>query len=200
MLVIPEHNVILILPPRTGSTSLVKAVRDKNPNAFLIYRHAEADAVPPGYEKMRVMGFVRHPLARMWSLFKFFSMLDVMASAKWAQGDVLRLGESVQGRSFEDWLLHNEELFLPEGTGNAGLYQKHYIPETRKSQEVYLRPDLGTEVLNFSALPVWMERWGLDITYVNHSPKTPMPAVSGAVELHLAEYMGWEYQLGLEIL
>lgn len=200
MLVIPEHQTIVILPPRTGSSSIHEAVAAVSPGAFMLYRHAEADAIPPGYDGYRVTGFVRHPLARMWSLYKFCATLDPRTSATWAQEEVLRLAESVQGRNFDDWLLNNVELFLPAHTGHPGLYQTHYMPETRKSQHFYLRPDLGTEIVPFSELAHWMESCGLPVVHTNDSPRLPIPPNSPAIELHLAKYMSWELSLGLEVL
>lgn len=199
MLIIPEHKTILILPPRTGSSTLHTAVAACCPRAFMLYRHAEACAIPPGYESYRVTGFVRHPLARMWSLYKFCAILDPRTSPTWTRDEVLRIAESVQGRTFEDWLLNNTELFLPQGHPHPQLYQNLYIPETRKSQALYLRPDLGTEIVPFSELDVWLDFVGLPAMHENASPPRPIPPTTPAIEKHLAAYMGWELSLGLEV-
>lgn len=201
MLIIPEHNTILIFPPRTGSTTLHHAIRAAYPLSFLLYRHAERDAIPPGFEGFRVAGFVRHPLARMWSLYKFLCQLDPAGSASWAQASVMTLLESVQGKTFEDWLLHNEELFLPMLSGHPGLYQRHYMPETAKSQWLYLRPDLGTDILNFADLPGWMESMGLSPLHSNKTTKRlALPALSKNVLKHLEAHMSWELELNLELV
>jgi hypothetical protein len=200
MLVIPEHKTILILPPRTGSSTLHNAVAACCPRAFMLYRHAEVDAIPPGYEGYRVTGFVRHPLARMWSLYKYCATLDARHSASWVQADVLRVVESVQQfKGFEDWLLNCTEHLLPSGNPHPQLYQLHRIPENRKSQAIYLRPDLGTEIVPFSDLDEWMDFVGLPALHKNASPPRPIPPTTPAIEKHLAAYMGWELSLGLEV-
>lgn len=201
MLIIPERNAIFILPPRTGSTSLHYAIRDVYPLSMLLYRHAERDAVPPGFESFKVFGFVRHPLARMWSLYKFLCQLDPLKSADWAQGQVMTLLESVQGKTFETWLLQNEELFLPAASGHPGLYQRHYMPETAKSQWLYLRPDLGTEILPFSDLTNWMEHMGLPPRHLNQTTKrVAFPALTKNVRKHLEAHMSWELDMNLELV
>lgn len=200
MLFVPEKNVIFILPPRTGSTSIHNAVREAYPHSFLLYRHAERDAIPPGFEDMKVIGFVRHPLARMWSLYKFLCQLDPLTSAAWAQEEVMRLLESVQGKTFEDWLLHNEELFLPEHSGHPGLYQRHYMPETTKSQWHYLRPDLGTTIFHFTDLPGLMEEFGLPVMHLNKTTqRVKLPPLTKTIQKHLEAFHGWELELGLEL-
>lgn len=201
MLIVPEHNIIFIFPPRTGSTSLLNAIREVCPLSMLLYRHAERDAVPPGFESFRVAGFVRHPLTRMWSLYKFLCQLDPLTSATWAQEEVMRLLESVQGKTFEDWLLHNEELFLPPLTGHPGLFQRHYMPETTKSQWHYLRPDMGTDILLFSDLHNWMEAIGLPPMRLNKTTaRLTMPELSKNVRNHLETHMSWELEMNLELI
>lgn len=200
MLIVPEKKAILIFPPRTGSSTLHNAILQACPTSFMLYRHAERDCIPPGYESYQVFGFVRHPLARMWSLYKFLCGLDPLASATWAQEEVMRLLESVQHRTFEDWLLFNREPFLPADSGHPGLYQKHHMPETMKSQAWYLRPDLGTEIILFQRLPDWMETHGLPPLHLNASAHRPIPPVSDKVELHLVAHMGWELGLGLDLV
>lgn len=199
MLVIPDKSTIFILPPRTGSSTLVNSIMQAIPHSFLLYRHAEADAIPPGYETFQVMGFVRHPLARMWSLYKFLCCLDPLRSERWAQNEVMRLLESVQGKTFEEWVLTNEEPFLPENSGHPGLYQKHYQPETHKSQAVYLRPDLGTVILPFAQLGSWMENQGLPALHENNTTsKLPMPEMTKALNEHFNRCMEWELAMSLE--
>jgi hypothetical protein len=199
MLIVPEHNAIFIFPPRTGSTTLHYAIRDVCPLSILLYRHAERDAIPPGFEAFKVFGFVRHPLARMWSLYKFLCQLDPEKSATWAQGQVMTLLESVQGKTFETWLLHNEELFLPAMTGHPGLYQRHYMPETTKSQWHYLRPDLGTEILPFADLANWMQHLGIPATHLNKTThRLAMPELTKNISKHLEAHMLWELEMNLE--
>lgn len=199
MLIVPEKHTIFILPPRTGSSSLHTAVRQTFPQSFMLYRHAERPAIPAGYESYRVLGFVRHPLARMWSLYKFLCCLDPATSATWVQTHLVETVEHVQKfKGFEDWLLHNDRPFLPKGIGHPGLYQQVYDPENGKSQWDYLRPDLGTEVLHFQDLRGWMEHWGLPAVHLNGTQRTYLPTLSRKGERHLEQFMEWELSLGLE--
>lgn len=201
MLIIPEKRAIIILPPRTGSSTIHNAVREACPFSFMLYRHAERDAIPPGFEDFHVFGFVREPLARMWSLYKFLCILDPLTSATWAQEEVMRLLESVQGKTFEEWLLTNEEPFLPAGTGHPGLYQLHYKPETHKSQYEYLRPDLGTAVLPYSHLGEWLRHHQLPELHENKTTDTlKMPAMTPAIAKHLEQFMEWELAMNLEVI
>lgn len=200
MLIVPEKKAILIFPPRTGSSTLHNAILQACPTSFMLYRHAEAEAIPPGYESYQVFGFVRHPLARMWSLYKFLCGLDPLASAAWAREEVMRLLESVQNTTFEDWLLYNREPFLPTGTGHPGLYQVYTGSETERSQWSYLRPDTGTTVIPFQFLASWMEDHQLPPLHLNASARRPIPPVSDKVELHIAAHMGWELGLGLDVV
>lgn len=200
MLVIPERETIFILPPRTGSSSLHNAVREQYPLAFILYRHAEREAIPTGYERYRVAGFVRHPLARMWSLYKFLCCLDpAKLGGHWAQEEVLLHVESIQRfKGFEHWLCNNERMFLPANTGNPQLYQRFYIPETRKSQKLYLCPELGTEILHFPDYAGWQEHMGLRPLRNNATRRDKPPAIGREAQDHLEHFMAWENELGLE--
>lgn len=203
MLIVPELHAIFILPPRTGSDTLCLELMRMYPNAFLLYRHGEADMVPRGYENWRKVGFVRHPLARLWSLYKYCAILadrdNVIDELK---AEVDRVAKSVQDKSFEEWVLTNEELFLPADSGLPLLTQNHHVPETRKSQEIYLRPDLGTVILRFQDLAEHMAAWGLDTTKHNGaSPKVPCPPITKKLKKHLKKYFAWDMAFpDLEVL
>lgn len=203
MLIVPELKVIFILPPRTGSDTLCIELMRMYPAAFLPYRHGEADLVPEGYEAWRKVGFVRHPLARLWSLYKYCAILadreNVLEELK---TEVARVAQSVQGKSFEQWVLTNEELFLPKDTGIPLFHQRHYIPETRKSQEVYLRPDLGTVILKFQDLPEHMRAWGLDPSKKNGATPSPsVPVMGKKLKKHMLKFFPWDMAFpDLEVL
>lgn len=194
MLIVPELHAVFILPPRTGSDSLCLEIMRMYPSAFPLYRHAEAELVPAGYEHWRQVGFVRHPWARLWSLYKYCAVLadrvDVLPEL---QPEVDRVAKSVAGKSFEQWVLTNDELFVPKGSGIPLFTQAHYIPENRKSQEMYLRPDLGTVILKFQDLPKHMEAWGLDPSKRNGAtPATTIPPMSKKAKKHMLKYFGWD--------
>ena len=71
MIIIPEKELVLITPPRTGSTSLSDQIAQKYPMSFRPYRHMEADGVPFGYDRWRRVGVFREPVARLWSVYHY---------------------------------------------------------------------------------------------------------------------------------
>jgi hypothetical protein len=201
MLIVPELQAVFVFPPRTGSDSLCVQLMAKFPNAFLLYRHMEADGLPAGYDAWRRVGFVRHPLARLWSLFKYCSVMGDLDAHPALESEIQRIVASVQGKSFEQWVLTNEQPFLPKDSGIPVLHQLHNIPENRKSLEMYLRPDLGTVILKFQDLAQHMEAWGLDPSRRNGAtPAMPLPKPSKKLKKHLEKYFGWELAMNLEVV
>lgn len=201
MLIIPELHAVFIFPPRTGSDTLCVELMRAHPNAFLPYRHMEADGLPVGYDSWRRVGFVRHPLARLWSLFKYCSILSDQECVAELAPQVRRVVESVAGKSFEQWLVKNEEPFLPLDSGIPLLTQLHPKAETRKSQWEYLRPDLGTVILKFQDLPTHMAAWGLDATKRNgHTPQPEVPKVGKRAMKHLRHHFAWDFDQDCAVL
>ena len=200
MLFLPEINTIFILPPRTGSSTLARQAAAIFPRSFLLYRHMEADGVPVGYESWRKVGFVRHPLSRLWSLYKYCSSNESFQLLKKVIPDeVERVTKSVKGKTFEQWVLTNEETFLPKAPTMPYLYQLHHEPETRKSLHEYLRPDLGTMVLKFQDIKKHFEGLGLNPQSVDAgTPQLPLPKMTPALRKHFKKYFEWELSLGLE--
>ena len=194
MLVIPETNTVFLFPPRTGSESLLESLHAAYPLSYLLYRHAEADAIPPGYENWRKIGFVRHPYMRLWSLYKLISTLPEKPAAAVLEAEMKRLLASVEKHTFEDWVLYNEELFISAEPPMPLLYQKHHIPETRKSQETTLRPDLGTVILKFQDLTKHMASWKLPECRINASPPIELPKMSKAIKAHMKKYFVWDME------
>lgn len=202
MLIVPEIRAIFLFPPRTGSDTLCIELMRMHPAAFLLYRHGEADLVPPGYESWRKVGFVRHPLARLWSVFKRAATLSDMDVPSEYQAERDRVAKSIEGKSFEQWVLTNDELFLPIGTGVPTFHQAHPLPETIKSQWITLRPDLGTVILKFQDLPKHMQDWGLDHSKRNGAtPQIPVPKMTNKLKKHMLKHFAWDMSLtDLEVL
>lgn len=194
MIIIPEIQTVVLLVPRTGSGSTYKAVLAKYPQAMLIYRHMEADGVPAGYDQWARAGVVRHPVERLWSLYKF------MRSMK---GDhdpayIAAMRRSVD-RPFEDWLLNNEVPFTtPYDSAHRGRYWpqftvRHPLPENRKSQRMYLRPDLGTELYNFDHLDQWERRLGVRLGLKNATDDTRYPVLSSEASSYVEQTFAWDF-------
>lgn len=205
MLIVPEIQTVVILVPRTGSGTLRNALLAKYPKAMMLYRHMEADGVPLGYDRWRRLGVVRQPIERLWSLYKYCSLIGGEAdpvSGRFRQGYVQSLRESVEHLSFNQWLEHNELPFThPYETGGAGFYpvynQLHSYPENRKSQFIYLRPDLGTEVFRFDRLPGLFADLGLEppVEREHETERLDHPRLSLANEKLLRNVMGWDFQV-----
>lgn len=152
MIIIPEIETVVILVPRTGTTALKKAVKDRYPESMLLYRHMEADGIPRGYERWRKVGVIREPTDRLISLYKYLKTFD--GKGKHALEYVNKMNRSVD-MPFDRWLIENEIVFTSpyDSSGRSKYYPfytvMHPLPENRKSQLMYLRPDLGTIIYRY---------------------------------------------------
>lgn len=195
MLLIPELQMVLILVPRTGSGSLRRAIVEAYPRAMLVYRHMEADGVPAGYDRWRKVGFVRDPVDRLWSLYKFLRSFG--GDHDQAYVDSMRNSVSC---SFDTWLQHNQTVFTsPYDSAGLGRYfapftVRHPLPENRKSQFVYLRPDLGTEVRPYESVGAFAAELGLTLGSQNATQAEAVPPISPASLDHCRRFMAWDYE------
>ena len=195
MIIIPEIETVLILVPRTGSGALRRAVAERYPQSMLLYRHMEADGIPAGYDRWRKIGVARDPLDRLWSLYKFLKKFD----GQHAQAYIDAMRASVD-RPFEDWLLNNEVVFTSPYDRNwsCKLFYpqftvRHPMPENRKSQFLYLRPDLGTQVYPYELVPELAKRLDLQMGRVNVTGKTEAPQLSEATWDYLKTVFSWDF-------
>lgn len=196
MILIPEIQKVLISPPRTGSTSLRHAIQSRYPGAITLYRHMEADGIPHGYDRWERVGIVRDPVERLWSLYKFCrDNLDGHGTHEWRETQ--RRGVD---RPFHEWVVGNETVFTsPYPTGRIGDFHAHYstlhaMPETRKSQFITVRPDLGTRVVQFSRINDLIREWDMPPVMMNGSSPEPMPpeAFDPAVQDHIERFFSWD--------
>jgi hypothetical protein len=204
LLIVPELHAIFIMPPRTGSDSLCIELMKAHPNAFLLYRHGEAELIPPGYTNWKAVGFVRHPLARLWSIYKYCAIVGSIAEdnvAEALKAEIKLIRDSVEGKSFEQWVLTNDVPLIPAATKIPFLYQADHTPENRRSQAQYLRPDLDTVILKFQDLRTHMAAWGLNPeTHSNASPHPEVPKPTRKLTRWMKKHMPWELGLGLELV
>jgi hypothetical protein len=198
MIIIPEIWTVLILVPRTGTGSLRRAVAARYPSSMLVYRHMEADGVPLGYDRWRKVGVVRNPIARLWSLYKFLANFDGPHDPAYID----RMRESV-AHPFPDWIVENETVFTsPYDRAGLGRYFPHYtvrhsLPETQKSQFLYLRPDLGTEVWQYDSLPLLWANLGLARQCAaedrhNCTAQAEMPVLHPSAQSHIERFFAWD--------
>ncbi|MEM8553007.1 MAG: hypothetical protein AAGF45_11560 [Pseudomonadota bacterium] len=196
MILVPDLSTVVILTPRTGSGSLRRAILAKYPNAMQIYRHMEADGVPAGYDTWRKVGVVRHPVERLWSLFNFLKTLDGPHDPAF----IAAMRQSVR-RDFSDWLLNNEVVFTsPYDRTTRGRFfpaycVRHPVPENRKSQAMYIRPDLGTKWWPFSRVGDLARELGvvLDERH-NQTNCHPVPLLTPDASDYVARVHAWDFR------
>ncbi|WQO65023.1 hypothetical protein U8C40_18295 [Sinorhizobium medicae] len=194
MILVPELETVIILVPRTGSGSLRRAIAEKYPRSTLVYRHMETDGVPAGYDRWRKVGVVRHPIARLWSLYKFLRNFDGDHDPSYI--DAMRKSVSM---SFSDWIIENRVPFTtPYDSAGHGRFWpqytvRHPLPENRKSQFMYLRPDLGTEILQFSDMAAIEHRFGINLRRHNETRKAPLPDLTLTALEHCHQYFRWDF-------
>lgn len=199
MIIVPEIETVVILVPRTGSASLRRALLAKYPQAMQLYRHMEADGVPAGYDRWPKVGVVREPTERLWSLYKF---LRDYAPERAVQGDAYAQAQRRSAeRPFDEWITDNQTVFTnPYDTAGSlrfypGFSVRHSIPETRKSQYIYLRPDLGTWVYDFSELQEVEKRLGVTLDRFNRTPGECIPSLSARAQSHIKQFFEWDLEV-----
>lgn len=196
MILIPEIKTVVILVPRTGSGSIRRAIAEAYPHSMLVYRHMEADGVPLGYDRWRRLGVVRRPVERLWSCYKF---LRAFGGDQHDPAYVAAMRRSAD-RPFEDWIVNNETVFTSpydsagQGRFFPGYTVRHPLPENRKSQFVYLRPDLGTSVFPYEGLSVVADLLGVKLGRTNSTACDAPPELGGEARDHVARFFAWDLE------
>jgi hypothetical protein len=136
---------------------------------------------------------LRHPVERLWSLYKFCKTID--------RGSVRYQEEMLASvdMPFDDWLITNQMRFTDPYNADGGLdfypiYNvRHALPETRKSQYLYLRPDLGTEIWPFELKDRLAEALDVKLDHHNSTDGAPCPALSTPAMAHIGRYFSWDH-------
>lgn len=199
MLIIPEIETVVILPPRTGTGSLYRAVLDAYPLAFMPYRHMEADGVPFGYDRWRRIGVLRHPVSRLFSLFNYLQTFGDDHQAHGHMENYYRSRkDSVIGKTFQQWVLTNDLPFSvhvdDRGIIRPLFMQNHMMAENKKSQYYYLRPDLGVEIIPYTRDGSAISReLGIEVGHTNNvTGSGGSPIYTAALQDHLEMFHGWD--------
>jgi hypothetical protein len=161
-----------------------------------IYRHMEADGVPLGYDRWQKVGIVRNPLDRLWSLYKFLQDFDGPHEPTYMQ----KMRDSVKC-SFSHYILHNDVVFTsPYPRDRTSSFYPHYsvrhaLPENRKSQFLYLRPDLGTQIYRYDRLPDFLDRLGINLQLeTNRTETSPAPEISDDAQEYMRSVFAWDFK------
>lgn len=196
MIIIPEITTVVLCCPRTSSTSLKDAILERYSEAFLLYRHMEANQIPAGYDCWDKIGIVRKPLERLWSLYKYIiartNDADDRHHPEW------RVTNQIQpDLGFSDWILTNQSIFTLAHLVDE-IYAKYTtsvpLPETRKSQWHTLRPDLGTRILKFPATDAIEKILDIKMDHKNGTNSHDIPPISEEAQEHMKKYFKWELQ------
>lgn len=199
MILIPEIETVVILVPRTGSKALRLAIEARYPRSMRIYRHMEADGVPAGYDRWQRVGVVRDPVDRLWSLYRYLKWMGGRADGlgKWEPAYVERQRQSA-ALPFDRWLIENQTVFTsPYDSAQGdrfypGFTVRHALPENRKSQFIYLRPDLGTKVWRYSDLAQLHASLDIQPGRENCNAAEPIPTLSEEAERHIHRFFAWD--------
>jgi hypothetical protein len=197
-------ETVVILTPRTGTKSLKRAVKERHPSSILLYRHMEADGVPHEYDRWQKVGVVRDPVDRLWSLYKYLQTMGLDFCRNHDVAYTSKMRESV-AMPFQDWLLQNEVVFAsPYDSAGFGRFFaayscRHPIPENRKSQYFYLRPDLGTKIFHYedtAALYEFLDLHAFDGRAVlNKTADTRPPMLSEEGRAYVSRVFSWDLKM-----
>lgn len=189
MIIIPERELVIITPPRTGSTSLMASVLERYPWSFAPYKHMEAGGIPFGYKQWRTACVVREPLDRLWSVYKYCEA-QVRKPGNWSK----QMAEAAV-IGFEEWLLYNRNVFvgnhmavMPD-TLTPRYHCMYPMPENVKSQEVYAGQ---AEIWHFTDMLSIFAELDLKWREVNASKDRSPPPWTDAIEQHINRYFAWD--------
>lgn len=184
MLIIPELKKVVITPPRSGSTALRAAVKQKYEHASSPFRHGEVAMMQhvPGLvsrflrEEWSIIYMLRHPTQRLISLWRYMHDVSYTRNARAPKEWVDRVRNDAN-RPFNDWVQNSTELFnessaLPNDGSPESNYCTHFqVPAARKSAKEFLAtaPMRSVQLLRFADHAEYMAVLGVDIRHVTEA-------------------------------
>jgi hypothetical protein len=184
MLIIPERRAVVITPPRTGSTALRKAVLAAYPRAFSPYRHMEATGIPYGYERWARYGIIRHPIERLWSLFKFMQVTN-SGTEEWRARQ-----REESARDFEQWLMNPWFCFCDSGV--RGEWGSDFDATYAIHNAIPDQPVTGAEIIRMEDNLI-EDILEVRLTVENGTRLAPIPSISGTGQAVLRQRFGWDF-------
>jgi len=196
MLIIKELKTVVICTPRTASTSLRSIVMKKYPETLHPHFHMEADGIPEEYKNYRKIGIVRNPIDRLFSLYKFSAQF----SGDFGEGFIKYrhdINKSVEDKTFSEWIVENDFVFNQPydsfGTLIEEFNVKNILPETVKSQYLFLRPDLGTEIIKYEEINKLEEILNIKLPHLNGTRQDiKQTELTLSAKAHIEKYMDWD--------
>lgn len=194
MIIIPELQKIFICVPKNASTSISKAILNKYPKAFLVARHLEACGVPDDFLHYQKYGIVREPVERLFSLYKFSKSYKKSNFFPSCYVEDMRKNYI---NDFSSFILNNNFIFNNPYDSNGIFHPRykinHIMPETTKSQYIFLRPDLGTIIYKYSDFKELLDIFKIkDLENIYETEKIPLPELSLPAKEHIEEYFKWD--------
>ncbi len=180
MFVIPELRKVVVMPPRSGSTSLRRALAAKYDFGWSPYRHAEVSMlkfvrqIHPAVDDYGIVYILRDPMDRMISLWRYMQSVNRERNSRAPEEWINRVRTDAS-RPFQDWLLNSTELFNESAAHPLdGSPQSHYctawnVPAAQKDARWFLRgaQPSSVEICRFGDTRDYQKilglRWDVDI-------------------------------------
>ncbi len=191
MIVIKDNKTILLLVPKTGTTSLLSALQASDYRIKMLYRHRGAAGIDKKFRSYRVIGIARPPVERLWSIYKFVTHGVYLGNtlANWNEKD----HKGNPRKTFNEWILKGKSKLT---TGDPAALQDNI-----NSQFKFLRPDLGTEIYRFDEIDKLAEELGIGpLPKMNRTQDLEMPPLSEEAKAHIREHFAWDLEFFGETL
>jgi hypothetical protein len=114
------------------------------------------------------------------------------------RAEMKRVREVIWGFA-NDWCIHNQIVFTNANDDIKFIPRfsvRHALPENRKSQFLYLRPDLGTTIYRYSQVGALWDRLGVDRECDRHNVTTSeaIPTLCDTTRSHLDRVFKWDFE------
>jgi hypothetical protein len=179
MIVIPELQKVVIMPPRSGSTALKAALLGTYPLAYAPYRHGEWMMVNHLRDSSVARTYtavypLRDPLQRMISLWRYMQDVSPQRNPRAPQEWIDRVRADAS-RTFTHWLHTSNELFNESrASPNDGSPESYYctwfsVPAARKDARYFLQDCPAFEMLRFGDVRDYKSMLGIEIPALDNA-------------------------------
>jgi hypothetical protein len=108
--------------------------------------------------------------------------------------------------TFSQWVLKNEIVFTsPYDSAGLGRYYAHFtvrhpLPENRKSQFIYLRPDLGTQIYRYDQYDQFSATLGVEPARTHNTTAPSSPFLTDEAREYLHRSQAWDFEATRKVL